>query len=139
MVLGLVVIRFSTAARSSRSRIKLLEKDQESRLAHLIATFEREVENAVADIIDDPGKPGNDDMEGIHGADHVDTPAPALTPLQRSMAKSLNRIPGLEKKLAFLDLGHNSHATIISRDIRRFPMHKLGEGVIRHWADSFEL
>ncbi len=132
------------AAHSSRSRIKLLEKENATnrdRLIHMLADLEYQVENAVADIIDAPGDtleentmPSSSKGKGAENYEQV----PVLTPLQQSMARSLNKLP-LEKKMAFLNIGHNSHATIISRDVKRFEMHRLGEGVIRHWADSFVL
>ncbi|KAF9047123.1 lipid particle protein [Hymenopellis radicata] len=142
--ISLVVFRLGRAAHSSRSRIKLLEKENASnhdRLIHMLADLEYEVENAVADIIDDPGDTSGENtmpssVKGKVTENHE--PAPVLTALQQSMARSLNKLP-LEKKMAFLNIGHNSHATIISRDLKRFEIHRLGEGIIRHWADSFVL
>jgi len=72
------------------------------------------------------------------------TRRPRLTPLQLEMAKSLNQIPRLKKKLAYIDTGPegvriNSHAIIVSRDPKKFPIHEKGMGVVRNWADSFVL
>jgi len=74
----------------------------------------------------------------------VKTRRPRLTPLQLEMAKSLNEIPHLKKKLAYIDTGPegvriNSHAIIVSRDSKKFPIHEKGMGVVRNWADSFVL
>ena len=128
----MVVYRLSSDARLSRSRIKLLEK--QSNLDDMLANLERRVEEAVVDFIDDAPTQASD----LDNEKSGDISPVVLTALQQSMAKSLNRLP-IEKQLAFLDIGHNSHATIISRDVQRFEMHKLGWGIIRHWADSFEL
>ncbi|KAI5118402.1 hypothetical protein M0805_007536 [Coniferiporia weirii] len=54
--LSLIVIRLSLHTRSSRARIRLLEgteKDSESRLVHMFARLERELEGAVVDIVED--------------------------------------------------------------------------------------
>lgn len=55
------------------------------------------------------------------------------------MAASLNSIPHLKKKLAFIDDVVNSHPVIIVRDAKRFKHHVKGMGVLLDWAESFEL
>ncbi|KAJ3884652.1 DUF676-domain-containing protein [Lentinula edodes] len=69
--------------------------------------------------------------------------APLLTPLQRTIAARLNTLPGLSKEIAFIDSFHsipipirNAHAPIVSRDVRNFEHHKIGEGVLRCWAEG---
>lgn len=64
---------------------------------------------------------------------------PILTPGQMAMVESLNVLPQLSKHMAFIDPIRNSHATIISRDVKNFSFHKRGWGVLQHWADGFEL
>ncbi|GJJ10922.1 hypothetical protein Clacol_005151 [Clathrus columnatus] len=64
---------------------------------------------------------------------------PKLTPLQHKIIDRLNRLPQLQKHYAFIDKLMNTHATIISRDRKRFAFHVRGEGVLRHWADGFEI
>lgn len=64
---------------------------------------------------------------------------PRLTPLQVRIAKNLNSIPHLEKKLAYIDGVVNSHPVIVTRDVKRFDFHKRGRGVVQNWADSFVL
>ncbi|KAI0078681.1 DUF676-domain-containing protein [Panus rudis PR-1116 ss-1] len=56
-ILGLVVVRLSLDARSSRSRIKLLESDESyrERLVHIVGQLEKSMEDAVAEYMDDPG------------------------------------------------------------------------------------
>jgi hypothetical protein len=119
------------SSRRSRSRIKLLEAEDPSaiqRLVHIVGQIEREVEDTVVDIVDDPAvsisSPGSKE-------------SPRVTPSQRRMAAGLNKLPQLKKELVFIPDVRNSHATIIARDIQNFEFHKIGEGVLRHWADSF--
>lgn len=132
--LSLVIYRLSMATRSSRARIQMLEKDAPNgqTLGHALAHFERQIEDAVIDFIEDPGAP-NDENSGIRR----EKPAqhPIIKPLQRKMASKLNKLP-LLKERAFIEGLRNTHATIISRDVKRFEFHRIGEGVIRHWADS---
>ncbi|KAG7444914.1 lipid particle protein [Guyanagaster necrorhizus] len=142
---SLVIIRLSLASRSSRARIRLLEKENESnseRLIHLLSDLERQVEDAVADVIDDPGTTSSSKNilpeKGKRKTSTSSEPKAMLSPLQQELVHSLNTLP-IKKELVYLDIGHNSHATIISRDIKRFEIHRLGQGVIKHWADSFVL
>ncbi len=62
---------------------------------------------------------------------------PLLSELQTKMVASMNQIPGLKKQLVFIDPVINSHAVIVSRDVKRFKHHSIGEGVLRHLADHF--
>ncbi|KZT65026.1 DUF676-domain-containing protein [Daedalea quercina L-15889] len=64
-------------------------------------------------------------------------PTVLLTDLQLRLVRTLNTLPHLQKELAFIHPVANAHGPIICRDPRRFPSHKLGEGVVRHWADHF--
>jgi hypothetical protein len=66
-------------------------------------------------------------------------PQPTLTPLQLQLAENLNRLPGLRKERAWIHPARNSHAIIICRDVKIFKWQKIGEGVLRHWADHFVL
>ncbi|KAK0467087.1 DUF676-domain-containing protein [Desarmillaria tabescens] len=145
---SLIIVRLSLASRSSRARIRLLEKENESngeRLIHLLSDLERQVEDAVVDIIDDPGitsssknvLPEKDKRKMKEDSTASELKA-ILTPLQQKLVRALNTLL-IKKELVYLDIGHNSHATIISRDVKRFEMHRLGWGVIKHWADSFVL
>ncbi|PVF98129.1 DUF676-domain-containing protein [Serendipita vermifera] len=61
-----------------------------------------------------------------------------LTPIQLNIIDTLNTLP-IEKYAAHFPGVFNAHAVIISRDVKRFPFHKRGEGVLRHWADHFIL
>jgi hypothetical protein len=131
----LALVRLSISSRRSRSRIKLLEAEDPSatqRLVHIIGQLERQVEDIVVDIVDDPAvsipSPGSTETlkEG-----------PRVSPAQRRMAAGLNALPQLKKELVYIPDVRNSHATIIARDIQNFEFHKIGEGVLRHWADSF--
>ncbi|KAK0188992.1 DUF676-domain-containing protein [Armillaria mellea] len=143
---SLIIVRLSLASRSSRARIRLLEKENESngdRLIHLLSDLERQVEDAVVGIIDDPGITSSSKnvlpekaKRKTKGASSE--PKAILSPLQQKLVRALNTLP-IKKELAYLNIGHNSHATIVSRDVKRFEMHRLGHGVIKHWADSFIL
>ncbi|KAJ7577101.1 DUF676-domain-containing protein [Mycena floridula] len=117
-VLTMIVVRLSLASRSSRARIKLLESDESNgqRLANSLANLEKQMEDAVAELVDDPGPVQESDKQHSNQS----RSQPLLIPLQH--------------KIIF-----NSHAVIISRDVKRFEWHRKGEGVIRHWADSFIL
>ncbi len=64
-------------------------------------------------------------------------PQIVLSEAQRRIVVWLNTLPGLKKELAFIHPAANSHGVIISRDVKRFPAHREGEGLIRHWADHF--
>lgn len=124
---------------------------------HIIGRLEREVEEAVVDMFD-----GADAGAGAGGDTHASTPSSSaptlavatsdspkseaeaprepglvLNETQRKLVTWLNTLPGLKKELAFIDPVRNAHGTIIARDVKRFPSHKIGEGVLRHWADHF--
>ena len=64
---------------------------------------------------------------------------PKLSSSQLRMAASLNSIPHLKKKLAFIDEVVNSHPVIVAREMKRFKNHAKGMGVVRDWAESFQL
>lgn len=65
---------------------------------------------------------------------------PRITPAQRRMVAALNALPQLKKELAFITgVSKNSHGIIIARDIKKFESHKIGEGVLKHWANAFIL
>ncbi|ESK84109.1 lipid particle protein [Moniliophthora roreri MCA 2997] len=140
VILALTVIRLSRDARSSRARIKELEKDAThgQSLARVLAQLEREVEGAVVELMDEAGSGSTSTLQGTEISIKVGKkskePA-ALSPLQHKIAEQLNTLP-LKKELAFIDGVFNSHGTIIMRDVKRFPFQIAGEGVVRHWADS---
>jgi len=138
IIISLALLRFSLATRSSRARIKSLENDQSSKhtLIHTLTHLEKQVEDVVADIVDDPSP--EDPLSGQEEST-VYPEQPILTPLQRRIITSLNRLPNLKKELAFITRVRNSHAVIVCRDVKRFAAHKQGEGIIRHWADNFIL
>ncbi|KAF8512920.1 putative serine esterase-domain-containing protein, partial [Gautieria morchelliformis] len=161
LILGAVVFRLGLDARASRARIKDLEMDpsSSSSLIHLLYSIEREVDDAVADLLDDPPlapetpSPGgseppspSSETEPDDVQTDTDTPVtpdtsspPVLTETQHKIIASLNSLPQLHKHFAFIHPVMNSHAVIISRDVKRFDLHRKGEGVLRHWADRFEL
>ncbi|KDQ61438.1 hypothetical protein JAAARDRAFT_123313 [Jaapia argillacea MUCL 33604] len=141
--LSLIVIRLSRAARSSRSRIRLLENHESyrQRLVHIFAEVEQEVEDAVVDFIEEINGEPDQTTSG------ASTPPPGsksksqpiLSPAQRTRIISLNKLPNLKKERAFIHPVRNSHATIVCRDVKRFEAHRVGAGVIHHWADHFVL
>jgi hypothetical protein len=140
--LSLVVANLSLNSHSSRKRIRMLEKEtDESRLIHILAGLEKQVEDVMADAMDNPGPSSSmDDLENNSLTSSPSHPSKAiLTPLQKSMIASLSQIPQLKRVSAYFPhITPNTHAIIISRDVKRFAFHKEGEGVIRHWADGFE-
>lgn len=138
MGISLALINLSMATRSSRARIRLLEKDESSKgkLIHVLADIERDLERTVVDYIDDPDPtPSHHPFEK---KTKLTSEQPILTPLQRKIAASLNKLP-IKKELAYFDNVRNAHAIIVCRDVKRFEGHKAGEGVVRHWAASFIL
>ncbi|KAH9888777.1 DUF676-domain-containing protein [Cubamyces lactineus] len=165
LFLSLVLTRLSLASHASRSRIKQLEKEETGteRLVHVFATLEREVEDAVVDMFDNsdgPSPSASDRTLSSPSSNSSSSPdakelavtgkgvSPTrkerqsglvLNETQRKLVRWLNTLPGLKKELAFIHPLRNAHGTIIARDVQRFPAHKIGEGVLRHWADHFIL
>ncbi|KAG0709340.1 putative serine esterase-domain-containing protein [Suillus ampliporus] len=155
----LALVRLSFQTHKSRSRLRDLETHStRDRLVHIIGKLESELESAVVDLYDDPaGTPIP--ASPIPGAEPGDitksaTPTkgkekksrskppphqPLLTPSQLQCIENLNKIPQLKKERAFFAGVRNSHAIIICRDPKMFKHHLDGEGVLRHWADHFEL
>jgi len=131
-LIGLAVIKLSIASHYSHSRVKLLEAEDTStsqRLVHIFGQLEREVEDIVVDIVDDPNTP-------IPPQESTKA-NPRLTALQRKMAAVLNALPQLKKERAYIPDVRNSHSVIIARDVKNYDFHRIGEGVLRHWADAF--
>ncbi|KAF4593013.1 hypothetical protein EYR38_008720 [Pleurotus pulmonarius] len=142
----MAITRLALATHSSRQRIKLLEKDAPAhgRLSHVLAQLEKQVEDAVADFIDS-SDPDESESSSSSPSLHIKgTPGkpssaqPILSPVQKRIVASLNKLP-IKKELAYIDGVRNSHATIVCRDVKRFDFHRRGEGVLKHWADSFML
>ncbi|KAJ7504406.1 DUF676-domain-containing protein [Mycena galericulata] len=135
---SLAILRLSLATRSSRERIKLLENDESNRekLVHILARLERQVEDAVVDLIDNDaaGEPMTEPERARESSSKKE--AVILTPVQRRIAALLNRLP-IKKEATYFPNTRNSHALIICRDVKNFESHRAGEGVLRHWADSF--
>jgi len=157
----LVLSRLSLASSASRKRIRLMEKDTSAvdRLVHVIAKLERGVEDAVADMMDEPGSSpavrtpssepdilSSSPELGLMGTEAKDVPreeVPApprhliLTDLQLKLVRLLNTLPKLKKERAFIPSVRNAHGVLICRDTQVFAFHKLGEGALRHWAYHF--
>jgi len=149
VVLFMLLFRLGLDARASRARIRLLERDPSSsgRLINMLRSIEKEVDDVVADMLDDPQQ-SSDKESGVQAQvesdNENDAPAPSvaqpvLTRTQQLVLSSLNSLPQLQKHFAFIHPVRNSHAVIVSRDVKKFEYHKRGEGVLRHWADRFEL
>jgi len=132
-IITLALIRLSIASHYSRSRVKLLEAEDAStssqRLVHILGQLEREVEEMVVDIVDDPNTP-------LPSQENTKT-SPRLTALQRKMAAVLNALPQLKKERVYIPDVRNAHSVIIARDVKNYAFHRIGEGVLRHWADAF--
>ncbi|KAF9038479.1 putative serine esterase-domain-containing protein [Panaeolus papilionaceus] len=129
----LALIRLSLASRSSRARIKLLEKEsqesQTERLVHVLADLEREMEEAVVDLIDNP------DPSPSYQPAKKSRAHPIISATHVKIANWLNTLP-IQKELAYFPLVRNSHAMIVCRDMKRFEAHKQGLPVVHHWAGS---
>jgi len=142
-VMGMVVIRFSLASRSSRKRIESLEKEESyaQKLVSVVAQLEKEMEDAVVELVDNSGDASNSDSAGATTQQvpkqRSPTGKPVLKDAQKAMVESLNALPGLRKERAFFKSVRNSHAMIISRDPQKFEIHKRGQAILNHWRDNF--
>ncbi|KAG2157765.1 putative serine esterase-domain-containing protein [Suillus bovinus] len=154
-----ILIRLSFQSHQSRGRLRHLEaQSTRERLVHIIGKLESELESAAVDLYDDPaGTPiAASPIPGADPADEADPTKPTkrqdeksrskpppyqplLTPVQLQCIENLNKIPQLKKERAFFEGIRNSHAVIVCRDPKAFKQHLEGEGVLRHWADHFEL
>ena len=133
--ISLAIVRLSIASRRSRSRVKLLEAEDSSttqRLVHIFGRLEREVEDLVIDMADDPNTP-IPSQESTKSSKK----SPYINAAQKKMAAVLNALPQLKKERAYISGVRNSHAVIVMRDVASLEFHKIGEGVLRHWADAF--
>lgn len=159
--ISLAILRLSLSSRASRRRVKTLEGEEafKQRLVNVLARVEKDVEDVLVDIMNDPEaavgdasdsdndtpiasptSDTNEDPMAIAGTEkRKNKKGPILTPVQRQCVAWLNTLPNLKKELVFINPTTNAHAVIISRDPARFPTHKDGEGVLRHWADHFVL
>lgn len=161
--IALILTRLTLASRASRARVRLLEKDESytQRLSHVIGQLERDIEDKIADIIDEPDPalqpasvatsrpespvpsatdPSLSAAGNIIALSEQDSKRPkpvVLTDLQLKIIAWLNTLPGLKKELAFIHPVRNAHGPLICRDVKGFAAHKAGEGVLRHWADHF--
>ncbi|KAJ8589939.1 DUF676-domain-containing protein [Rhizopogon salebrosus TDB-379] len=156
----LAVIRLSFQTHKSRSRLRNLEAESTGdRLVHIIGKLESELESAVAEFYDDPQGtptatspiPGTDLVDADDstaftsteekGKSRLKPPSyqPLLTSGQLQAIENLNKIPQMKKEQVFFEGVRNSHAIIVCRDPKMFKHHLEGEGVLRHWADHFEL
>ncbi|KAJ3515181.1 hypothetical protein NLJ89_g1925 [Agrocybe chaxingu] len=133
---SLALMRFLLASHHSRKRVKELELEVhtsgQQKLQHILAELEREMEEAVVEFIDNP------DPSPTYQSEDSKKAHPIITPTHQRIASWLNTLP-IKKELGFFPTVANSHGMIICRDVKRFEVHKLGEGVVRHWADSFVL
>ena len=138
--ISLVILRLSLASRSSRFRIKQLEEEAhttgQQKLADTIAELEREVEEAVVDLIDNP-----DLSSSIYQPSQPSTSSraqPIISPNHKKIVNWLNLLP-IKKEIAYFPEVRNAHPIIVCRDVEHYESHRKGEGVLRHWANSFIL
>jgi len=150
LLIGVIAFRLGLDARASRARIKHLEQDPSSgsSLIKILHSIEKGVDDAVADILDPPQltsetqssiSESESDVQGRVSRTPATASPPILTETQHRIIASMNSLPQLQKHFAFIHPVMNSHAVIVSRDAKRFEGHRKGEGVLRHWADRFEL
>jgi sulfur carrier protein ThiS len=137
LFISIAIFRFSLASRASRVRIKQLEQEAltagQEKLVDILAELEIEMEEAaVVDLVDNNPIPSSYQSKGSSRVQ------PILSPNHKKIVNWLNLLP-IKKNLAYFPGIRNSHAVIVCRDVERFEFHKQGEGVIRHWANSFIL
>jgi hypothetical protein len=167
--IALALIRLTLASRSSRARIQLLEKGNQDKLIHVLQALEKQMADTVVELVDDPddltpdsssppsesnsrpnsppitakakAKPRSRRRSISVSLSAKDTKPqqPNLTSLQLTIIEQLNSLEDLKKESAFIHPVANAHAPIISRHVKRFKSHKIGEGVIKHWANVFVL
>ncbi|KAJ7224276.1 hypothetical protein GGX14DRAFT_694046 [Mycena pura] len=121
----LAICCLAAGSRSSRARIRLLERDAASpgsaeKLAHVLARLEQQI----------PTNP-------LAKCDR----RPKTTPASRKhsvVLRQTSTLP-LKKELAFLPDLRNAHGTIVCRDLDVFDFDRQGEGIVRHWASVFVL
>jgi len=104
-----ITIDYLLASRSSRARIRILEK------------------TAPVPI---PTPPSEDTPLG--------TDTTLMTAQQAAILRALNKLGGVRKYTAFRPAVRNSHAMLICLE-PRFADHRAGRGVLRHWVDNFEV
>ncbi|KAF9516004.1 hypothetical protein BS47DRAFT_711231 [Hydnum rufescens UP504] len=129
-----IFIRFLIGTTTSYARVKILEADQ-SKIQSLHTLF-REGQEDVGHGIhpdDQPAPSSGSRPQGLKSS------TPYLTPVQLQMANSLNSIPHLNKKFAFIDGVRNSHVTIVAPKGWISSSPERGMGVVRHWAEYFVL
>lgn len=160
----LVICRLALSSRRSKKRIALLEADESAAdaLVRVVMAMEKRMEDAVAEAVDTlgnasaaPGTPPSvspasgsqgtlagstagkvEDEEEAGSAKTGGAFRADLLPAQRKMVERLNALPNLSKRLVYIHPTRNSHATIVARDVKNFDYHRLGWGVIQHWADN---
>ena len=141
---SLVILRLSLASRSSRVRIKQLEEEAhttgQQKLADTLAELEREVEEAVVDLIDSPDISSSTYQPSQPSSTSTSSSLrqPIISPNHKKIVNWLNLLP-IKKEIAYFPGVRNSHPIIVCRDVEHFESHRKGEGVLRHWADSFIL
>ncbi|KAF9265901.1 DUF676-domain-containing protein [Marasmius fiardii PR-910] len=157
VIFTLVSVRFVKASKKSRARIKLLEEGEKSgeSLMRVLEQVEEAVEETVGNMIHSTSSarsaPGTLSDSEVSSPSSTPSPSPessslspktkkteVLSPLQKRIAGQLNTLP-IKKEVAFFDDVYNAHGTIIMRDTKRFPMQKIGEGVVRLWGDSLKV
>ena len=136
VVISLAILRvseISLASRFSRFRIKQLEEEAHStgqqKLSDTLAELEREVEEAVVDLIDSPN---------LSSSIYRSHEQPIISPNHKKIVNWLNSLP-IKKEIVYFPVVWNSHPIIVCRDVKHFKSHRQGEGVLRHWANSFVL
>ena len=68
--------------------------------------------------------------------DHYSREHPIISPNHKKIVNWLNLLP-IKKVIVYFPDVWNSHPVIICRDVKYFESHRKGEGVLRHWANSF--
>ena len=151
--LSLLIVKFTMASKKSRTRLQILEADSaRERLSRIIAKLEREIETATLDAYENTGlllsidPPSRGAETGMLVPKAITAELEALshdisylTPGQLKCLENLNKIPRLRKTIAFIAEVDNAHPLIVCRSDVKVEHHRKGEGVLRHWADHFEL
>ncbi|KZV67033.1 DUF676-domain-containing protein, partial [Peniophora sp. CONT] len=154
--LGFAIARLALSAKWSRARLRLLEKTDAPRLLSIVAELEREIEGFVNDaseianhpstpLVDSPSSssdhphapPTDTEVSVAPGGKEKSPGSPDFSPAQLRAHKHLNALPQLKKELVWIPEIRNTHAAVVARDVKNFPFHKIGHGVLHHWADSF--
>lgn len=127
LLIAYIILHLSRESRASQARINDLQRGDSSQrtLINTLRTLEDRTDQAVTALVNATTSKTPSPRSG-----------PSLTAIQSSLAGSLNALPQMRKHLAYFEGILNTHAVIVCRNPQKVEVHKRGEGVLRHIADT---